>query len=83
MQIILKLHRRKFKQGSFLIPLKIKHLKENKMIYKSIKELKEEYANRKINKEELSKLLRLPKDGCSNLTFNDSFAIFLYNRIIK
>ena len=53
------------------------------MIYKSIKELKKEYANRNINKEQLLNLLRVPKDGCSNLTFNDSFAIFLYNRIIK
>ena len=53
------------------------------MIHKSIKELKEEYVNRKINKEQLSKLLRLPKDSHSNLTFDESFAIFLYNRIIK
>lgn len=53
------------------------------MIYKSIKELKEEYVNRRINEEQLSKLLRLPEDDKVNLTFDESFSIFLYNRIIN
>ena len=53
------------------------------MIYKSIKELKEEYVNRKIDKEQLSELLRLSEDCNNNLNFDESFTIYIYNRIVK